>query len=144
MKIARIALLVAIGAAATAANARAQTATVVVKDAWVRATEPSKMESAAYMTIENSGAEKRAVVGVTADQAKVAEMHNMTMDGKLMKMVQIPKIDVPAKGKASLKPNAMHIMLMGLTTKLAVGDKVTGTLKLDDGTTVPFTAEVRK
>ena len=144
MKAMRLATSFVIAAAALTTAAGAQTASVAVKDAWVRATEPSKMESAAYMTIENTGAEKRAVVAVTADQAKVAEMHNMTMDGKLMKMAQIPKIDVPARGKASLKPNGMHIMLMGLTTKLSAGDKVTGSLKLDDGTIVPFTAEVRK
>jgi len=144
MKAIRLATSFVIAVAALTTAAGAQTASVTVKDAWVRATEPSKMESAAYMTIYNTGTEKRAVVAVTADQAKVAEMHNMTMDGKLMKMVQIPKIDVPARGKASLKPNGMHIMLMGLTTKLAVGEKVTGSLKLDDGTMVPFTAEVRK
>ena len=143
MKPIQIAILFVVGAAAMT-NVHAQTAAVVVRDAWVRAPEPSKMETAAYMTIENTGAEKRAVVSVTADQAKIAEMHKMMMDGKLMKMTQIAKIDVPAKGKASLKPNAMHIMLMGLTGKLAPGDKVTGSLKLDDGTTVPFTAEVRK
>jgi len=144
MKAARLATSFVIGVAAAFSSAYAQTAPIVVKNAWVRATEPSKMESAAYMDIENTSAEKRAVVGVMADQAKMAEMHNMSMDGKLMKMVQIPKIDVPARGKASLKPNGMHIMLMGLTTKLAVGDKVTGSLKLDNGTMVPFTAEVRK
>ena len=136
-------VVIGLGAAMTV-TATAQPTAVVVRDAWARRPEASKDETALYMTIENSTAEKRAVVSVMCDEAKVAEMHKMSMDGKLMKMAQIAKIDLPAKGKASLKPNSMHVMLMGLKGKPAVGDTLNGTLTLDDGTMVPFKAEVRK
>jgi copper(I)-binding protein len=130
--------------AALAVTATAQQTAVVVRDAWVRPPAASKDETALYMTIENTSADKRAVVSVMCDVAKVAEMHKMSMDGKLMKMTQIAQIDVPAKGKASLKPNSMHVMLVGMKARPAVGDSLDGTLKLDDGTMVPFKAEVRK
>jgi hypothetical protein len=122
----------------------AQAVAVVVRDAWVRPPAPSKDETALYMTIENKSGTPRAVVSVMAEPAKMAEMHKEMMDGKMMKMTQLQKIDVPANGTAVLKPNDMHIMLMGLKTKPAVGETVSGTLKLDDGTMVPFKAEVRK
>ena len=122
----------------------AQTATVVVRDAWVRPPAPSKDETALYMTIENKTGSPRAVVSIMSEQARMAEMHKEMMDGKMMKMTQLQKIDVPANGTAVLKPNDMHVMLMGLKTKPAVGDTLSGTLKLDDGTMIPFKAEVRK
>lgn len=135
-----ISALVAVWPVATTA----QTPVIVVRDAWVRPPLPSKDETALYMTIENKSGDKRAVVSVMSEQSKMAEMHEETMDGKMMKMVQIAKIDVPAKGTAVLKPNGMHVMLMGLKTNPAVGDTLNVTLKLDDGTMVPFKAEVRK
>jgi copper(I)-binding protein len=122
----------------------AQAPAVVVRDAWVRPPAPSKDETALYLTIENKTGAPRAIVSVMSDQAKMGEMHKEMMDGKMMKMMQLQKIEVPANGTTVLKPNDLHIMLMGLKTKPAVGDIVSGTLKLDDGTMVPFKAEVRK
>jgi copper(I)-binding protein len=122
----------------------AQGATVTVRDAWVRPPLPSKNDTALYMTIENKSTSARSVVSVMAEEAKMAEMHDTMMDGKMMKMTDLKKIDVPASGSVELKPNGKHIMLMDLKTKPAVGDMITGTLKLDDGTMVPFKAEVRK
>ena len=117
---------------------------VVVRDAWVRLPAPSKNETALYMKIDNKGANKRAVMSVMADAAKMAEMHDTMMDGKMMKMMDLKQIDLPAKGSVELKPNGKHIMLMELKSKPAIGDTLSGTLKLDDGTMVPFKAEVRK
>jgi len=122
----------------------AQAPTVVVRDAWVRPPLPSKDETALYMTIENKSASPRAIVSVMSEESKMAEMHKEMMDGKMMKMTQLQKIELPANGTAVLKPNDMHVMLMGLKTKPAVGDTLSVTLKLDDGTMIPFKAEVRK
>jgi hypothetical protein len=140
-----IALAMATIAPAMRVPVIAQTSTVVVvRDAWVRPPAPSKNETALYMTIENNGTDKHAVVSVMAEQARMAEMHDTMMDGKMMKMTDLKQIDVPGKGSVELKPNGKHIMLMELKTKPAVGETLAGTLKLDDGTMVPFKAEVRK
>ena len=141
--ITRSLMTLALGGAMVPATAHAQAGAVVVRDAWVRVPAPSKNETALYMTIENMSNTPRAVVSVMAEPAKMAEMHDTVMDGKMMKMTDLKKIELPAKGKAELKPNGMHVMLMNLKTKPAVGDTVSGELKLDDGTTIPFKAVVK-
>jgi copper(I)-binding protein len=60
-----------------------------------------------------------------------------------MSMMPVSKIEIPAKGRATLAPNGLHLMLFGMKSKLTEGGKVSITLKLDDGSTVPVTASVR-
>jgi copper(I)-binding protein len=122
----------------------AQTAAIVARDAWARVPLPSKTETALYMVVENHTAQSRTIVSVSTDAAAAAEMHQMTMTKMMMVMTPVSQIALPAKGKTSFDPNGFHIMLYGLKTRPAVGDKITATLKLDDGTAVPVEAIVRK
>jgi copper(I)-binding protein len=121
-----------------------QDAAVTARDAWVRMPLPSKTETALYVVIENHGPQKRAIVGASSDAAAAVEMHQMTMVKTLMQMTPVAQVVIPAKGKTSFDPNGLHLMLFGLKTRPAVGDTINVTLKLDDGTTVPVTATVRK
>jgi copper(I)-binding protein len=152
----------------------AQNGAVVAHDAWARIPAPSKMETAVYMVIENHSAQPRAVVSVSSNAAEKVEMHQMKMmaaekkeekasnmpgmakkeesgmpgmakkEQTMMVMTPVAQIPVPANGKATLEPNGLHMMAFGLKSKLTEGDKLMVTLKLDDGTTVPVTAVVRK
>jgi len=122
----------------------AQDAAVVARDAWVRLPLPSKTETALYLTLENHSAQPRAVAGGTSDAAEKIELHEMKMVKMVMSMTPVAEVKIPAKGKRSFNPDGYHIMLFGLKSKLSVGDTVNVTLKLDDGSTVPVTATVRK
>ena len=123
---------------------RAQQTGVAARDAWVRVPAPSKDETAMYVILENHSAQRRAVVAVSSEAAAKAEMHEMKMNDKMMGMSPVAEIAVPANGKTELRPNGLHIMLFGLKTRPAVGDTVHATLTLDDGSTLPITATVRK
>ena len=122
----------------------AQAPDVIARDAWVRVPLPSKTETALYLVLENHSSQRRAVVSVSSDSATAAEMHQMTMVRMTMVMTPISQVAIPAKGKTSFNPNGLHIMLYGLKTRPAPGDTINATLKLDDGTTVPVEATVRK
>jgi copper(I)-binding protein len=122
----------------------AQDASVVARDAWVRVPAPSKMDAALFLVVENHSAQKRRIVAVSTDAAQVAEMHEMRMERMTMVMTPIKEISIPVNGKTSLNPDRLHIMLFGLKARPAIGDMINVTLKLDDGSTVPVTATVRK
>jgi copper(I)-binding protein len=127
-----------------AATSHAQDNDVVVRDAWVRVPAPSKMETALYMVIENHGSQKRALVSASSDLAGKIELHQMRMDGRVMIMTPVARIDLPAGGKATLSPSGFHMMMFRLTTRPTVGDNVKVIIKLDDGTSIPVTATVKK
>jgi periplasmic copper chaperone A len=122
----------------------AQHADVVAVDAWARMPLKSKMDTALYMMVENHTSQSRTIVSVSTDDAAAAELHQMTMTKMMMVMTPVSQVSIPAKGKTSFDPNNFHVMLFGLKTRPAIGDKIHVTLKLDDGTTVPVEAIVRK
>jgi copper(I)-binding protein len=122
----------------------AEDAAVVARNAWVRLPLPSKNEAALYLTLENHSADGRAVVGGASDAAQTIELHEMTMVKMVMSMHRVSEVKIPAKGRRTFDPDRYHVMLFGLKSKLSVGDTVNATLKLDDGSTVPVTATVRK
>lgn len=117
---------------------------VVARDAWARVPLPSKTETALYVVLENHSTQRRKVVSVSTDAATAAEMHEMKMVKMTMTMTPVTEIAIPAKGKTSLNADGLHIMLFGLKARPKVGDMINVTLKLDDGSTVPVTATVRK
>ena len=116
----------------------------VARDGWLRQPPASLTEAAVYVIIENHTAQKRSIVSGTSDIADKVELHEMKMDHMVMRMTPVPKVDIPANGKATFEPNALHIMLFGLKKKPMAGETVTVNLTLDDGTVVPVTATVRK
>ena len=117
---------------------------VQVSDAYIRAVPPGQPNTGAFMLLENSGDKAVSVTGATSPIAKVAELHTHINEDGMMKMRQIPMIDVPAMGKTELKPGGLHIMLMGLTQALEPGTNVTITLKLSNGQDINVVAPVKK
>lgn len=122
----------------------AQTSDVIARDGWARVPLPSKTETAVYVVVENHTSQRRAIVSATSDSAAAAEMHQMQMVKMTMVMTPINQVNIPARGKTSFNPNGMHIMLYGLKTRPVPGDTMNVTLKLDDGTIVPFQVIVRR
>lgn len=108
------------------APSTAQTKPVEVNNVWARAT-PAKAEvGAAYLTLQSATADR--LTSASTPVAKKAELHQMTMEGTVMKMRQVAGIDLPAGEPVTLKPGAMHIMLVGLTEPLKAGQSFPLTL----------------
>lgn len=100
--------------------------------------------SAAYMEITNSGSTADALIKAESDVADSVELHTMTMEGDVMKMTPVEKVDIPANGSATLKPGSFHIMLIGLRHDLKEGEAVTLTLTFQNAGTIQVEAPVRK
>lgn len=139
-----IAAMLAMGLTACS-NAGSQGPAVSVEDAWVRASPMAEGNSAAYLIIKNTGSEADALVGVSAGISDAVELHEVIMEGDVMKMRPISgqRIDIPARGQAELKPGGLHIMLIGLNQALAPGADVDLTLHFEKSGDMQVKAPVR-
>ncbi len=105
----------------------AQTAPVKVDKAWARATVQGQKGTGAFMSI--TATEGTKLVGLTSPVAGVAEVHEMKMEGDVMKMRALPGgLDLPAGKTVELKPGGYHVMLMDLKAPLAKDSTVPMTL----------------
>ena len=105
-------------------------ASVKVEAAWARATVQGQLGSGAYMNLTASTGMQ--LVGVSTPSAAVAEVHEMKMEGDIMKMRAVPALDLPAGKTVQLKPGGYHLMLMELKQPLAKGSTMPLTLHLKD------------
>jgi len=105
-------------------------AQVKVDNAWARATVPGQKATGAFMKL--TAAQATQLVGVSTPVAGVAEIHEMKMDGGVMKMRAMPVLDLPANQAVELKPGSYHLMLMDLKAPLAKDASVALTLTFKD------------
>ncbi len=115
---------------------------IVVSDPWARASVTAT--GAAYLTLENVGAENDALVEVRSDVAEKAEIHDMTMDDMVMRMRKLDRLALPASETVRLAPGGLHIMLIRLHGPLAEGDAVPLTLVFESAGEIGISATVRK
>lgn len=127
-----------------AVMAQSATDEVTISDAYVRAVPPGQPNSASFMQVKNTSKVPHALVGGSSPAAKVVELHTHTMEGGMMRMRQVEKIDIPAGGSVSLQPGGFHVMLIGLKQQLVPGQEIPLTLKYEDGSEVTVNAPVKK
>lgn len=119
--------LLTLVAALAAFGADAQT---TVKDPWVRGTVPQQTATGLFVQLSTAAGGK--LVSVASPVAGMAEIHEMSMDGNVMKMRALPGgLDLPAGKVVELKPGGYHVMLMGLKQVLKEGDAVPVTLVVE-------------
>lgn len=105
--------------------------TVEVKDAWVRTTVQGQKATGAFMKITAKDGAK--LVAASSPAAGVAEVHEMTMEGNVMKMRALAGgLDLPAGKAVELKPGGYHVMLMDLKAPLPKDSTVPLTLVFQD------------
>jgi copper(I)-binding protein len=122
-------ILLAIAAASLVLPAVAAAQSVEVKDAWTRATAPGQKAGGVFMQLRS--AQGAAVVSAQSPVATTVEIHEMSMDGNVMRMRAIPKLDLPAGQTVELKPGGYHVMLIDLKQPLKKGEKVPVTLRVE-------------
>ena len=112
-------------------SAMAQNASVgsiKVENAYTRATAPGQQVAGGFLKIENKGAADQ-LVSASSPAAGEVQLHEMAMDGNVMKMRQVKDIAVPAGGSVELKPGGYHLMFMNLKGPFATGQAVPVKLK---------------
>ncbi|MEX2642342.1 MAG: copper chaperone PCu(A)C [Acetobacterales bacterium] len=144
-----LAILAAAGHDAHAGHGDAVTPAVKAGDLeivgpYLRATPPNAPVAAGYMTIRNTGKAPDRLLGGSAGFAGKVEVHEMSMDGGVMRMREVGSgLEIPAGGEVALAPGGMHLMFMRMTGQLKEGEARTVTLRFEKAGTVELSLPVR-
>lgn len=106
----------------------ASAADIAVKSPWVRASLVQSEVTAGYLEITNSGKTDDALVSASSPVAGHMEIHTMKMDGGIMQMRKLEKLDIPAGKTVTLAPGGDHLMFFELKQTLKKGESVPITL----------------
>jgi copper(I)-binding protein len=134
-------LLVACALAAPVAVAQS----VKAANVWARATAPGQNTAGVYFDLTSE--RDAALVAAGSPVAARAELHAMTLDGGVMRMRPLARVDLPAGQTVRLTPSGMHLMLVDLKQPLKAGDNLPLVLSIQSSgsslTTLKVEAQVR-
>ena len=115
---------------------------VDVQGAWARATVQGQKATGAFMKL--TAKEGAKLVSASSPVAGVVEVHEMKMEGDVMKMRAVQGgLELPAGKAVELKPGGYHVMLMDLKTPLVKDTSVPLTLVFKDAKGVETKTELK-
>ena len=117
---------------------------IVLEQAWTRATPPNAPVAGGFVTIRNNGNRADRLVSVSSPDAASVEIHQMTMDGGVMRMRKLGDgLPIAASAVVMLKPGGYHLMFIGPKKPLLQGGTVTATLRFERAGAHEIKFEVR-
>jgi len=135
-------LLAAAALFSATVGAMAADAALEVQAAWARATVKGQMATGAFMTL--TAKTDGQLVAVASPLAGVAQVHEMKMEGGVMKMGEVKGgLALPAGKAVALKPGGYHVMLMDLKQPLVKDSTLPLTLVFKDARGVESRMEIK-
>jgi len=107
----------------------AASAQVTVSEPWVRATVPQQKATGAFMKLQSTQDAK--LISAKSPAAGIVEVHEMALEGGVMKMRAVDVLALPMGKAVELKPGGYHVMLMDLKSQVKDGDAVPLTLTFE-------------
>lgn len=104
---------------------------LLIENPWSRELPPNAPAGAAYFTLHNQGTAADRLIGASTPRAQKSELHTHVHQNGLMKMQQVPAVEIPAKGDAVFQPGGNHVMLFGLSKPLTAGEQFPLTLEFE-------------
>jgi len=102
---------------------------IEINHPWTRATPPTAQAGGGFLVLTNTGTTPDRLIAVKSPAADKVEIHEMKMDGNVMRMRELDKgLEIPPGATVELKPGGFHIMFMGLKAPFAKDTKVPLTL----------------
>lgn len=124
-----------------------QNENIKVDHPWARPTFALATTGAVYLSLENLTKESKTLLSasVSEDIASTAELHDVLMDGDVMKMrEQTAGVEIPAGDAIDFSPGGKHIMLLGLKGPLQEGDSFGLTLHFNDNSSIDVVVYVEQ
>ena len=114
----------------------------VVGGAWARATPPGAQTGAVYLTLVGDDAPDRLLGGHTS-AARELQIHTHVHADGMMRMEQLPELEIPARETVEFRPHGLHLMLIGLSKPLVAGDELSITLDFERAGEMELSVPVR-
>lgn len=114
-----------------------------VENGYVRGLPPGTQNTAAYMTLRNTGGQDIELVGARSALAGSVMLHTTMNHGGMLHMQHLDSLTIPAGGEVALESGGIHLMLMQLGSMPRVGESVAITLEFGDGTSQNIVLPVR-
>ncbi|MCJ9752364.1 copper chaperone PCu(A)C [Neorhizobium sp. BETTINA12A] len=132
-----------IAGATAAQDAPAKLGDLEVTGAFTKAMLPGQPVGGGYFTIKNNGKSDDMLVSVSSPVAGNVEMHEMAMQGEVMKMRKLDTgIAIPAGKTVELTPGGLHLMFIKVKEPFKQGGKVPVTLTFEKAGKVDITLPV--
>lgn len=126
-----------------AQEAPTKLADLEVTGAFTKAMLPGQPVGGGYFTIKNNGKSDDMLVSVSSPVAGTVEMHEMAMQGEVMKMRRLDTgIAIPAGKTVELTPGGLHLMFIKVKEPFKQGGKVPVTLTFERAGKVDITLPV--
>ncbi len=119
--------------------------TLAIDHPYALPTPPGATTAGGYITdLGNQGTAEEKLIGATSPAADHVELHNMGMDGNVMRMREVPAIVVAPGQHVLMAPGGgYHLMLIGIRKPFAIGDKVPVTLQFEHAGKVDVVLDVQ-
>jgi len=114
-----------------------------VENAWAAPTPSGVDVSAGYLTVVNGASTADALVAVSTPRAQRVEIHEMRMDGSVMHMRAVSRLDITAGRSVSLAPGGRHLMFIGVTQPFVEGETIPVRLSFERAGEIDVSLPVR-
>jgi hypothetical protein len=108
-------------------------AELIVTDGHVRVPMPGRTVTAGYFTIQNNTAATVSLTAVESAAFERAELHQHSHQDGVMRMEQVPQIDIEANASVTLQPGGLHLMLFTPLKPLLAGESINISLQFSNG-----------
>ena len=117
---------------------------IVVTQAWSRATPGGSRVAGGYLSIENRGSSADKLLSASTEIARKVEIHEMAVNGGVMTMRALEGgLSIEPGRTVKFAPGGLHLMIVGLATPLVRGDKVPVTLRFEKAGEITVSFDVQ-
>lgn len=133
MKLRSLVPVLLLAVMATSASAHDyKVGSLVINHPWSRATPKGATVAGGYLKITNTGTTPDRLVSGASEIAKRFEVHEMSMDGGVMKMRMLKDgLEIAPGATVEFKPGSYHVMFVDVAKPFVKGDRVKATLTFE-------------
>ncbi|MGD9965914.1 MAG: copper chaperone PCu(A)C [Hyphomonadaceae bacterium] len=115
-----------------------------IQDSWAAPTPSGAAVSAGYLTIDNTADADDRLLNATSPRAERIEIHEMTMDGAIMRMRSVEALDIAANAETKLAPGSVHLMFYNVAPPFDEGEQIPVQLTFETAGRIDVVLTVRR